>query len=60
MSTETKKDTCGKQKGKNGKQKRKKGDPGDEGDEREMILGEEHWNRWQERNKTPFVSFWAP
>ena len=57
MSTETKKDTCGKQKGKNGKQKRKKGDPGDEGDEREMILGEEHWNRWQERNKTPFVSF---
>ena len=57
MSTETKKDTCGKQKGKNGKQKRKKGDPGDEGDEREMILGEEHWNRWQERNKAPFVSF---
>ena len=54
MSTETKKDTCGKQKGKNGKQKRKSGD---EGDEREKILGEEHWNRWQERNKTPFVSF---
>ena len=54
MSTEKKKDTCVGQKGKNGKRKGEKKEKEEE--EREMILGEEHWKRWQERNKTPFVS----
>ena len=58
MSTEKKKDTCVGQKEKNGKRKGEKKKKKDEKEEeREMILGEEHWNRWQERNKTPFVSF---
>ena len=37
--------------------KRKKEKKEEEKEDREMILGEEHWKRWQERNKTPFVSF---
>ena len=55
MSMEKKKDTCAGPKGK--KAKRKQKDEVDEEENREMILGEEHWKRWQERNKTPFVSF---
>ena len=23
----------------------------------EKILGDEHWRRWEEKNKLPFVSF---
>ena len=57
MSTEKKKDTCVGQKEKNGKRKGEKKKKDEKEEEREMILGEEHWNRWQERNKTPFVSF---
>ena len=58
MSSEKKKDTCVGQKGKNGKRKRKGGvEEKEEEENREMILGEEHWKRWQERNQTPFVSF---
>ena len=58
MSTEKKKDTCVGQKGKNGKRKGdKKKEKEEKEEDREMILGEEHWKRWQERNKTPFVSF---
>ena len=34
----------------------KKGKPACVDEEKEMIGGEEHWRRWQERNKTPFVS----
>ena len=57
MSMEKKKDTCAEPKGKKGKRKRKDGVEEEEEENREMILGEEHWKRWQERNKTPFVSF---
>ena len=56
MSTEKKRDTCVGPKEKNEKRKRKKGEVVEEED-REMILGEEHWKRWEERNRTPFVSF---
>ena len=56
MSMEKKKDTCAGPKGKKGKRKQKD-EIDDEEENREMILGEEHWKRWQERNKTPFVSF---
>ena len=36
------------------------GDRGKEEEEevREMIPGEEHWRRWQEKNKLPFVSLY--
>ena len=55
MSSEKKKDTG--QKGKNGKRKKKGVVEEEEEENREMILGEEHWKRWQEKNQTPFVSY---